>query len=99
VVAATAPLPAIVAAIVPIPAAACIGIKIENAPFGCHPLDAVVRAAVIVDERLGIGKAPGMRRANLRQDAVQRFARECRRTEHQQYGENKKKKPGTHSGF
>src|SRR3569832_2989042 len=85
VLAAMAPLAAVAATAVgiEIASAARIGIEIEDAALGRHPLDAVMRAAVIGGERLRVGQPSRMLRADFRKDAVQRpvAARERERAE------------------
>src|SRR5690349_1709529 len=92
------------AARAPIAAGACVRVEIENPSFGRHPLDAVVRAAIVVGPGLGIGKPPGMGGADIGKYAVQRFAvrhalRRSRRDERERQGNQSQETAENHGVF
>src|SRR5262249_31084398 len=99
VFAAAAPLAAIVTAGIRIAAGMGVGVEVQNTSLGSHPLDPVVRTTIAANEGFGVGEPARMRGANLRQDAVQRLARESRRRKRQQHRKSEEKKPGTHGVF
>jgi hypothetical protein len=87
----------------PAPTAA-VSVEIDDAALGGHPLDPVMRVAVLAHERLGVRQASGMMGADLRQDSVKRLPaapalRQGGRSKRHQRQDKPKDNAGFHGAF